>query len=86
GPEKHKFSKCPNFGIIGENLDLAMSKDEVVALIGDGECAVKTLTRNHLYCEPPTALRESKGDHEAEKCLGEVPDPPGHQMKPEGRG
>uniref|UniRef100_A0A8C1M264 Plexin-B1 n=1 Tax=Cyprinus carpio TaxID=7962 RepID=A0A8C1M264_CYPCA len=38
----------------GENLDLAMSKDEVVALIGDGECAVKTLTRNHLYCEPPT--------------------------------
>ncbi|XP_043081046.1 plexin-B1 isoform X4 [Puntigrus tetrazona] len=37
----------------GENLDLAMSKDEVVALIGDGECAVKTLTRNHLYCEPP---------------------------------
>uniref|UniRef100_A0A8C1XPJ2 Uncharacterized protein n=1 Tax=Cyprinus carpio TaxID=7962 RepID=A0A8C1XPJ2_CYPCA len=31
-----------------------MSKDEVVALIGDGECAVKTLTRNHLYCEPPT--------------------------------
>lgn len=37
----------------GENLDLAMSKEEVVALIGDGECAVKTLTRNHLYCEPP---------------------------------
>lgn len=31
-----------------------MSKEEVAALIGDGECAVKTLTRNHLYCEPPT--------------------------------
>ncbi len=31
-----------------------MSKDEVVALIGEGECAVKTLTRNHLYCEPQT--------------------------------
>ncbi|XP_059397388.1 plexin-B1-like isoform X5 [Carassius carassius] len=38
----------------GENLDLAMSKEEVVALIGDGECAVKTLTRTHLYCEPPS--------------------------------
>lgn len=31
-----------------------MSKEEVVALIGDGECAVKTLTRTHLYCEPPS--------------------------------
>lgn len=37
----------------GENLDLAMSKEEVVAMIGDGPCVVKTLTRNHLYCEPP---------------------------------
>lgn len=37
----------------GENLDLAMTKDEVVVLIGEGVCAVKTLTRNHLYCEPP---------------------------------
>ncbi|XP_062872250.1 plexin-B1 [Trichomycterus rosablanca] len=38
----------------GENLDLAIYKEEVLALIGDGVCAVKTLTRNHLYCEPPT--------------------------------
>lgn len=37
----------------GENLDLAMSKEEVVAMIGDGPCVVKTLTRHHLYCEPP---------------------------------
>lgn len=37
----------------GENLDLAITKDEVVVLIGEGMCAVKTLTRNHLYCEPP---------------------------------
>lgn len=22
-------------------------------MVGDGVCAVKTLTRNHLYCEPP---------------------------------
>uniref|UniRef100_A0AAQ5ZP43 Sema domain-containing protein n=1 Tax=Amphiprion ocellaris TaxID=80972 RepID=A0AAQ5ZP43_AMPOC len=37
----------------GENLDLAITKDEVVVLVGEGVCAVKTLTRNHLYCEPP---------------------------------
>lgn len=30
-----------------------MTKEEVVVLIGEGVCAVKTLTRNHLYCEPP---------------------------------
>lgn len=30
-----------------------MSKEEVVAMIGDGPCMVKTLTRHHLYCEPP---------------------------------
>uniref|UniRef100_A0A8C6VDZ5 Uncharacterized protein n=1 Tax=Naja naja TaxID=35670 RepID=A0A8C6VDZ5_NAJNA len=38
----------------GENLDLAISKDEVKAMIGVGVCSVKTLTKNHLYCEPPT--------------------------------
>ncbi|XP_076870268.1 plexin-B1 [Brachyhypopomus gauderio] len=37
----------------GENLDLAIFKEEVVALMGEGICVVKTLTRNHLYCEPP---------------------------------
>ncbi|XP_072239125.1 plexin-B1 [Leuresthes tenuis] len=37
----------------GDNLDLAITKDEVVLLIGEGVCALKTLTRNHLYCEPP---------------------------------
>ena len=25
-----------------------------MALIGEGVCAVKTLTHNHLYCEPPS--------------------------------
>ncbi|XP_029286967.1 LOW QUALITY PROTEIN: plexin-B1 [Cottoperca gobio] len=37
----------------GENLDLAITKDELVVLVGEGVCAVKTLTKNHLYCEPP---------------------------------
>ncbi|XP_067302725.1 plexin-B1 isoform X4 [Pseudorasbora parva] len=51
-PFRHKPGSI--ISVEGENLDLAMSKEEVVALVGDGECAVKTLTRNHLYCEPPT--------------------------------
>uniref|UniRef100_A0AAQ4RTT6 Plexin-B1 n=1 Tax=Gasterosteus aculeatus aculeatus TaxID=481459 RepID=A0AAQ4RTT6_GASAC len=37
----------------GENLDLAIYKQEVEARIGAGLCSVKTLTHNHLYCEPP---------------------------------
>ncbi|XP_053552017.1 plexin-B3 [Bombina bombina] len=39
--------------IEGEGLDAGISKQEVVAMIGDGVCMVKTLTHNHLYCEPP---------------------------------
>uniref|UniRef100_G3TMS5 Plexin-B1 n=1 Tax=Loxodonta africana TaxID=9785 RepID=G3TMS5_LOXAF len=51
-PFRHKPGSV--FSVEGENLDLAMSKEEVVAMIGDGPCMVKTLTRHHLYCEPPT--------------------------------
>ncbi|XP_066527803.1 plexin-B1 isoform X2 [Hoplias malabaricus] len=51
-PYRHKPGSI--ISVEGENLDLAIFKEEVVALIGDGVCAVKTLTRNHLYCEPPT--------------------------------
>ncbi|XP_053455377.1 plexin-B1 isoform X2 [Nycticebus coucang] len=50
-PFRHKPGSV--FSVEGENLDLAMSKEEVVAMIGDGPCVVKTLTRHHLYCEPP---------------------------------
>ncbi|XP_007953477.1 plexin-B1 [Orycteropus afer afer] len=64
-PFRHKPGSV--FSVEGENLDLAMSKEEVVAMIGDGPCIVKTLTRHHLYCEPPAeqplpwhhALREA---------------------------
>nr|XP_044992908.1 plexin-B1 [Jaculus jaculus]XP_044992909.1 plexin-B1 [Jaculus jaculus]XP_044992910.1 plexin-B1 [Jaculus jaculus]XP_044992911.1 plexin-B1 [Jaculus jaculus]XP_044992912.1 plexin-B1 [Jaculus jaculus]XP_044992914.1 plexin-B1 [Jaculus jaculus]XP_044992915.1 plexin-B1 [Jaculus jaculus]XP_044992916.1 plexin-B1 [Jaculus jaculus] len=64
-PFRHKPGSV--FSVEGENLDLAMSKEEVVAMIGDGPCTVKTLTRHHLYCEPPVeqplprhhALREA---------------------------
>ncbi|XP_075041080.1 LOW QUALITY PROTEIN: plexin-B3 [Mixophyes fleayi] len=39
--------------IEGEGLDSGISKQEVKAMIGNGICAVKTLTHNHLYCDPP---------------------------------
>ncbi|XP_054904456.1 plexin-B1-like isoform X2 [Poeciliopsis prolifica] len=51
----------------GENLDLAMYKQEVEAWIGGDLCVVKTLSHNHLYCEPPatqpsiTANRKQDG-------------------------
>nr|XP_009933432.1 PREDICTED: plexin-B1 [Opisthocomus hoazin] len=51
-PYRHKPGSV--ISVEGENLDLAISKDEVVAMIGEGICVVKTLTRNHLYCEPPS--------------------------------
>lgn len=50
-PFRHKPGSV--LSVEGENLDLAISKEEVVAMIGDGPCVVKTLTRHHLYCEPP---------------------------------
>ncbi|MEE6502440.1 hypothetical protein FKM82_004519 [Ascaphus truei] len=50
-PYRHKPGSV--ISVEGENLDLAITKEEMVAMIGEGVCTVKTLTRNHLYCEPP---------------------------------
>ncbi|KAM9343212.1 plexin-B1 [Pholidichthys leucotaenia] len=50
-PYHHKPGSI--ISVEGEYLDLAIDKNEVVARIGDGVCLVKTLTHNHLYCEPP---------------------------------
>ncbi|KAJ8390120.1 hypothetical protein AAFF_G00109940 [Aldrovandia affinis] len=50
-PYRHKPGSI--ISVKGENLDLAIFKEEVVALVGEGVCSVKTLTQNHLYCEPP---------------------------------
>ncbi|XP_069383096.1 plexin-B1-like isoform X3 [Paralichthys olivaceus] len=51
-PYHHKPGSV--ISVEGQNLDLAIYKHEVEARIGEGVCAVKTLTHNHLYCEPPT--------------------------------
>ncbi|TWW56358.1 Plexin-B1 Semaphorin receptor SEP [Takifugu flavidus] len=50
-PYHHKPGSI--ISVEGENLDLAIYKHEVQALIGEGVCSVKTLTHNNLYCEPP---------------------------------
>ncbi|XP_018413476.1 PREDICTED: plexin-B1 isoform X2 [Nanorana parkeri] len=50
-PYRHKPGSV--ISVEGEDLDLAITKEEMVAMIGDGLCMVKTLTSNHLYCEPP---------------------------------
>uniref|UniRef100_A0A8C1C2Z5 Plexin-B1 n=2 Tax=Cyprinus carpio TaxID=7962 RepID=A0A8C1C2Z5_CYPCA len=49
----YRYKPGSVISVEGENLDLAVFKEEVVALIGEGVCTVKTLTHNHLYCEPP---------------------------------
>ncbi|XP_028680882.1 plexin-B1 isoform X1 [Erpetoichthys calabaricus] len=58
-PYRHKPGSV--ISVEGDNLDLAISKEEVLALIGDGVCAVKTLSRNHLYCEPPLEQPSPRG-------------------------
>ncbi|KAG7269524.1 hypothetical protein CRUP_025248 [Coryphaenoides rupestris] len=57
----------------GVNLDLAISKEEVVALIGDGVCTVKTLTHHHLYCEPP-AQQPPRPVRRGEEGLNHLPE------------
>ncbi|XP_041860187.1 plexin-B1-like isoform X2 [Melanotaenia boesemani] len=50
-PYHHKPDSI--ISVEGEHLDLAMTKEEVEARIGEGLCSVITLTHNHLYCKPP---------------------------------
>ncbi|KAK1801097.1 hypothetical protein P4O66_022797 [Electrophorus voltai] len=48
-----RFKPGGVLAVEGKGLTLAMSRDEVVAHLGDQECDVKTLDDTHLYCEPP---------------------------------
>ncbi|XP_036435387.1 plexin-B3 [Colossoma macropomum] len=48
-----RFKPGGVLAVEGKYLTQAMSKDEVVAWLGDKECDVKTLDDTHLYCEPP---------------------------------
>ncbi|XP_067832233.1 plexin-B1-like [Heptranchias perlo] len=49
----YKYKPGSVLSVEGENLDLAMKMEEVIALIGAEMCAVKTLTGHNLYCVPP---------------------------------
>nr|XP_057940876.1 plexin-B1-like isoform X2 [Doryrhamphus excisus] len=60
-PYHHKPGSI--ISVEGENLDLAIYKHEVEARIGEGICSVKTLTHNHLYCEPPTKQPSVAASH-----------------------
>ncbi|KAI5095370.1 plexin-B3, partial [Silurus meridionalis] len=48
-----RFKPGGVLAVEGKGLTLAMTKDEVVASLGDKICDVKTLDDTHLYCEPP---------------------------------
>uniref|UniRef100_A0A665TAN6 Plexin-B1 n=1 Tax=Echeneis naucrates TaxID=173247 RepID=A0A665TAN6_ECHNA len=64
-PYHHKPGSI--ISVEGENLDLAIYKHEVEARIGERVCSVKTLTRNHLYCEPP--VQQPLNVHADASCL-----------------
>ncbi|XP_064156633.1 plexin-B3 [Anguilla rostrata] len=48
-----RFKPGGVIAVQGENLTLAMTRQEVVATLGQEECEMKTLDSTHLYCEPP---------------------------------
>ncbi|MED6286155.1 hypothetical protein CHARACLAT_002944 [Characodon lateralis] len=70
-PYHHKPGSI--ISVEGENLDLAMYKQEVEARIGGGSCVVKTLTHNHLYCEPP-AQQPSITSNRKQESMESLPD------------
>uniref|UniRef100_A0A3Q2Y464 IPT/TIG domain-containing protein n=1 Tax=Hippocampus comes TaxID=109280 RepID=A0A3Q2Y464_HIPCM len=70
-PYHHKPGSI--ISVEGENLDLAIYKHEVQARIGDGVCSVKTLTHNHLYCEPP-AKQPSVGTSQKKEVMDSLPE------------
>ncbi|XP_076133135.1 plexin-B3 [Alosa pseudoharengus] len=49
----YRFKPGAVIAVEGKDLMLAMTRDEVVAWLGDQRCEVKTLDSTHLYCEPP---------------------------------
>uniref|UniRef100_A0A7N8X474 Plexin B3 n=1 Tax=Mastacembelus armatus TaxID=205130 RepID=A0A7N8X474_9TELE len=49
----YRFKPGGVIAVEGQDLTRAMSRQEVMARLGDQECEVKTLDNTHLYCEPP---------------------------------
>ncbi|XP_051525586.1 plexin-B1-like [Myxocyprinus asiaticus] len=57
-----RFKPGGVLAVEGKGLTLAMSREEVLAQLGDKECDVKTLDNTHLYCEPPEEQPVPVGD------------------------
>ncbi|KAJ8265089.1 hypothetical protein COCON_G00141880 [Conger conger] len=55
-----RFKPGGVIAVQGENLTLAMTRQEVVATLGMEECEMKTLDSTHLYCEPPETQPPSR--------------------------
>ncbi|XP_037335663.2 plexin-B1 [Pungitius pungitius] len=49
----YRFKPGGVIAVEGQHLTRAMSRQEVMARLGNQECEVKTLDNTHLYCEPP---------------------------------
>ncbi|XP_069040156.1 plexin-B3 [Lepisosteus oculatus] len=48
-----RFKPGGVLAVEGRGLTLAMTREEVIARVGQEECEIKTLDSTHLYCEPP---------------------------------
>uniref|UniRef100_A0AAY4B4D2 Sema domain-containing protein n=1 Tax=Denticeps clupeoides TaxID=299321 RepID=A0AAY4B4D2_9TELE len=51
--QPYRFKPGGVIAVEGKGLTLAMTREEVVARLGNKKCEVKTLDSTHLYCEPP---------------------------------
>uniref|UniRef100_A0A7N8XWN4 Plexin-B1 n=1 Tax=Mastacembelus armatus TaxID=205130 RepID=A0A7N8XWN4_9TELE len=58
----YRFKPGGVIAVEGQDLTRAMSRQEVMARLGDQECEVKTLDNTHLYCEPPEIQPKSVDD------------------------
>ncbi|KAM4609893.1 LOW QUALITY PROTEIN: plexin-B3, partial [Polymixia lowei] len=60
----YRFKPGGVIAVEGQDLTRAMSKEEVLARLGDQDCEVKTLDNTHLYCEPPDTQPNSLTDNQ----------------------
>ncbi|TDH11058.1 hypothetical protein EPR50_G00081510 [Perca flavescens] len=65
----YRFKPGGVIAVEGQHLTRAISRQEVTARLGDGECEVKTLDNTHLYCEPPEIQPLSVDDSSELPCL-----------------
>ncbi|KAJ8393496.1 hypothetical protein AAFF_G00059690 [Aldrovandia affinis] len=67
--QPYRFKPGGVLAVQGENLTLAMTRQEVVASLGLEECEVKTLDSTHLYCVPPENQPPSRDNSDTPPTL-----------------